>query len=105
MNLGVQDLVVVASLKIMGTTKEWGEVLFAAILWGGGMLLFRRTEGKIPKDAVLIYALGALLFGLVASFPLKRVFSFPLIFIPLGIIVVLLIWIRQRRRRGCPSFS
>ncbi len=82
----------------MGTTKEWGEVLFAATLWGGGMLLFRRTEGKIPKDVVLIYALGALLFGLVASFPLKRVFSFPLIFIPLGIIVVLLIWIRQKRR-------
>ena len=79
----------------MGTTKEWGEVLFAAILWGGGMLLFRRMEGKIPKDAVLIYALGALLFGLVASFPLKRVFSFPLMLLPLGIIVVLLIWIRK----------
>jgi ABC-type iron transport system FetAB permease component len=82
----------------MGTTKEWGEVLFAAILWGGGMLLFRRIEGKIPKDVVLIYSLGAVLFGLVASFPLKRVFSFPLMFIPLGIIVVLLIWIRQKRR-------
>jgi len=61
----------------MGATKEWGEVLFAAILWGGGMLLFRRMEGKIPKDVVLIYALGALLFGLVASFPLKRVSAFP----------------------------
>ncbi len=82
----------------MGTTKEWGEVLFAAILWGGGMLLFRRMEGKITKDGILIYALGALLFGLVASFPLKRFFSFPLMFIPLGIIVVLLIWIRQKRR-------
>jgi hypothetical protein len=46
----------------MGTTKEWGEVLFAAILWGGGILLFRRMEGKITKDVVLIYALGALLF-------------------------------------------
>jgi len=65
------------------------------------MLLIRRMEGKIPKDVVLIYALGALLFGLVASFPLKRVFGFPLIFIPLGIIriiVGLLIWIRQKRR-------
>ena len=75
----------------MGTTKEWGEVLFAAILWGSGMLLFRRMEGKIPKLVVLIYALGALLFGLVPRFPLKRVFSFPLIFITLGIIVVLLL--------------
>jgi hypothetical protein len=82
----------------MGTAKEWGEVLFAAILFGGGTLMIRRMEGKIPKDVVLIYALGALLFGLVASFPLKRVFGFPLIFIPLGIIVVLLIWIRQKRR-------
>jgi hypothetical protein len=98
LNIGVQDLVVVASRKIMGTTKEWGEVLFTAILWGGGVLLVRRMEGKIPKDVVLIYALGALWFGLVASFPLKRVFSFPLIFIPLGIIVVLLIWVRQKRR-------
>jgi len=88
LNLGVHDLVVVASRKIMGTTKEWSEVLFTAILWGGGMLLFRRTEGKIPKDVALIYALGALLFGLITSFPLKRVFSFPLIFITLGIIVV-----------------
>jgi hypothetical protein len=75
LNLGVQDLVVVASRKIMGSTKEWGAVLFAAIIWGGGMLLIRRTEGKIPKDVVLIYALGALMFGLVARFPLKRVFS------------------------------
>jgi hypothetical protein len=75
----------------MGTAKEWGEVLSRAILWGGGMLLFRRMEGKIPKDVVLIYALGALLFGLVTRFPLKRVFSFPLIFIPLGIIVVTLL--------------
>ena len=83
----------------MGTTKEWGEVLFSAILFGGGTLLLRRMGGgKISKDVVLIYALGALLFGLVATFPLKRVFSFPLIFIPLGIIVVLLIWIRQKRR-------
>jgi hypothetical protein len=24
----------------MGTTKDWGEVLFAAIFLGGGMLLF-----------------------------------------------------------------
>ena len=55
-------------------TKEWGEVLFAAILWGGGMLLFRKMEGKIPKDVVLVYALGALMFGLVASFRLIRVF-------------------------------
>lgn len=82
----------------MGTTKEWSEVLFAAILWGSGMLLFRRMEGKITKDVVLLYALGALLFGLVTSFPLKRVFSFPLIFITLGITVVLLIWLRQKRR-------
>jgi len=92
-------VVVVASRKIMGTTKEWSEVLFAAILFGSGTLLFRRMGGrKISKDLVLIYALGALLFGLVATFDLKRVFSFPLIFIPLGIIVVLLIWIRQKRR-------
>ena len=83
----------------MGTTKEWSEVLFAAILWGGGMLLFRRMEGKIPKGVVLIYALGALLFGLVASFPLKRVFSFPLIFITLGIIVGLLLVGRLFRLR------
>ena len=62
------------------------------------MLLFRRMEGKITKDVVLLYALGAVLFGLVTSFPLKRVFSFPLIFITLGIIVVLLIWLRQKRR-------
>jgi len=75
----------------MGTAKEWGEVLFAAILWGGGMLLFRRMEGKIPKLVVIIYALGALLFGLVTRFPLKRVFSFPLIFITLGIIIALLL--------------
>ena len=82
-----------------GTTKEWGEVLFAAILWGGGILLFRRMEGKITKDVVLIYALGALLFGLVTSFPLKRVFSFPLKFITLGIIVVLLLVMRLFRLR------
>jgi hypothetical protein len=83
----------------MGTTKEWSEVLFAAVLFGSGTLLFRRMGGgKISKDLVLIYALGALLFGIVATFDLKRVFSFPLIFIPLGIIVVLLIWIRQKRR-------
>src|SRR5260370_6896567 len=94
LNLGVQDLVVVASWKIMGTTKEWGEVLFAAILWGGGMLLFRRMEGKIPKYVVLIYALGALLFVLVTSFPLKRVFTFPLIFITLVIIFVLFLFVR-----------
>jgi hypothetical protein len=75
----------------MGTAKEWSEVLFAAILWCGGMLLFRRMEGEIPKGVVLIYALGALLFGLVTSFPLKRVFSFPLIFVTLGIIVALLL--------------
>jgi len=84
----------------MGTTKEWGDVLFAAILWGCGMLLFRRMEGKIPKDVVLIYALGALLFGLVTRFPLKRVFSFPLIFIPLGIIVALLLVVRFFRLRA-----
>ena len=83
----------------MGTAKEWGEVLFAAILWGGGMLLIRRMEGKISKDVVLIYALGALLFGLVTSFPLKRVFGFPLIFITLGIIVVPLLVGRLFRLR------
>jgi hypothetical protein len=99
LNLGVQDLVVVASRKITGTAKEWGEALFPAILWGGGMLLFRRIEGKIPKDVVLIYVLGALLFGLVRSFPLKRVFSFPLIFITLGIIVALLLVERVFRLR------
>jgi biotin transporter BioY len=56
-------------------------------------------EGKIPKDVVLIYALGALLFGLVTSFPLKRVFDFPLIFITVGIIVVLLLVVRLFRPR------
>ena len=75
LNLGVQDLVVVASRELMGTTKEWGEVLFTAILWSAGMLLFRRMGGKITKDVVLLYTLGALSFGLVTSFPLKRVFS------------------------------
>jgi hypothetical protein len=74
----------------MGSPKEWGEVLFAAILWGGGMLLFRRMEGKITKLVTLFYALGALLFGLVATFDLKRVFGFPLIFLTLGIIVAAL---------------
>jgi hypothetical protein len=88
-----------ASRKIMGTTKEWGEVLFAAAFWGGGMLLFRRMEGKIPKLAVLIYVLGGLLFGLVARFPLKRAFSFPLIFVTLGIIVALLLVGRLFRLR------
>jgi hypothetical protein len=92
-------MVVVASRKIMGTTKEWGAVLFAAIVWGGGMLLIRRTEGKIPKDVVIIYALGALLFGLVTAFDLKRVFSFPLIFISLAIIVALLLVVRLFRLR------
>jgi len=70
----------------MGATKEWVEVLFAAVFWGGSMLLFRRTEGKIPKLVVLIYALGALLFGLVTIFGYKRAFSFPLIILTLGII-------------------
>ena len=60
----------------MGTTKEWGEVLFAAILWGGGVLLVRRMEGKIPKDVVLIYRpWGPLWFGLVASFSSQARFS------------------------------
>jgi hypothetical protein len=81
----------------MGTTKEWDEFLFAAIFWGGGMLLFRRMEGKIPKLVVLIYALGALLFGLVTTFDLKRVFSFPLIFLTLGIIVAALLVVRLFR--------
>jgi len=59
----------------MGTTKEWAEVLFNAILFGCGTpLLFRRMEGKIPKLMILIYALGALLFGLIATFddPIAR---------------------------------
>jgi biotin transporter BioY len=61
------------------------------------MLLFRRMEGKIPKDVVLIYALGALLFGLVTTFDLRHVFSFPLIFIPLGIIAALFLVVRLFR--------
>jgi len=73
--------------------------LFAAILWGGGMLLFRRMEGKIPKLVVLIYALGALLFGLVTTFDLKGVFSFPLIFLTLGLIVAVLLVMRLFRLR------
>jgi len=83
----------------MGTPKEWSEVLFAAILWGGGMLLFRRMEGKITKPVILFYALGSLLFGLVATFDLKRVFSFPLIFLTLGIIVAALLVGRLYRLR------
>jgi biotin transporter BioY len=63
------------------------------------MLLSRRTEGKIPKLVVLIYALGALLFGLVTRFELKRVFSFPVIFITLGIIVAVLLVVRLFRLR------
>lgn len=80
----------VASQKIMGTTKEWVEVLFAAILWGGGMLLFKRTEGKIPKLVVSIYALGGFLFGLLTAFDFSRAFSFPLIFLTVVIIVAAL---------------
>jgi len=81
----------------MGTTKEWGGVLLAAILWGS-MLLFRRMEGKTTKDVVLDFALGVLFFGVGTSFPVKRVVSFPLMFIPLGVIVVRLILYRQKRR-------
>ncbi len=88
----------------MGTTKEWGEVLLNAILFGCGTLLFRRMEGKIPNLMVLIYALAALLFGLIATFDLKRVFGFPLIFLTLGIIVAaLLVGRRFRLKLKRPS--
>jgi hypothetical protein len=83
----------------MGTTKEWGEVLLNAILFASGTLLFRRIEGKITRLAVLIYALGGLLFGVVATFDVKRVFGFPLIFLTLGIIVVALLAGRLFRLR------
>jgi len=48
---------------------------------------------------ILFYALGSLLFGLVATFDLKRVFSFPLIFLTLGIIVAALLVGRLYRLR------
>ena len=83
----------------MGTTKEWVEVVFAAILWGGGMLLFRVVEGKVPKLAVIFYALGGLLFGIVTTFDFRRAFSFPLIFLTLGIIVAALLVGRLYRLR------
>jgi hypothetical protein len=75
----------------MGTTKEWIEALFTAILWSGGMLLFRFWEGKAPNRVFLGYALGGLLVGLLITFGFRRAFSFPLVFVTMGIIVAALL--------------
>ena len=85
----------------MGTTKEWVEVVLAATFWGGLMLLVKVLERKgawtksvMPGRQVLIWALGGLVFGLVTTFGWKRAFSFPLIFLTVGLFITA--WVAAR---------
>jgi hypothetical protein len=89
----------------MGTVREWVEVVAAAAFWGGGMLWI---DSMIKKNAetrsrsqwvnVLATALGALLFGLLSTFGLRRTFQFPLLLLSGGIILVALIGGLLRKR-------
>ena len=69
------------------------------------MLLFSRVwEAEAPKRMFLRYAFGGLLIGLLITFGFRRAFSFPLVFLTVGIVAtVFLIASLYRRKAKLPS--
>ena len=71
----------------MGTTREWGAVAFAAIFWGGWMLvwmtLLRKPKHAISSLDVIVWALMGLVYGLTMTFH-WRAFRVPLVFLTVG---------------------
>lgn len=71
-------------LSLMGTIKEWREVLLSGALWGLFMMLWglfnRRSGNKHPAPYLnlLRWAIGGFAFGLGATFGF-RAFYWPII--------------------------
>jgi hypothetical protein len=89
----------------MGTVGEWLEVVAAAAFWDGGMLLFdsvtrknAEARSRSQRANVLGTALGSLLFGLLATFGLRRTFQFPLLLLSGGVILAALVAMVLRKR-------
>lgn len=92
--------------EFMGTTKEWIEVAFAGIFWGGWMLVWsalrnrQKSRPAVSSMDVIVWTLAGLCYGIMTTFHWQRASHPPIVFLLVASLVGALVAARFLRPKS-----